>query len=86
MKTVLAVNSIPLSPKATTSWELQDGEDLERKELGWKRAQGKGNRKGKFIFELYGCCQAVWSIRLCPALDFHANIPFDKSPLESGAL
>lgn len=29
MKTALAVNSIPLSSKATTSWELQDGEDFE---------------------------------------------------------
>lgn len=58
MKAVLAVSSIPVSPKTTSSWKLQDGEDFERKEEGWKRKQGRGNRKGKFIFELWllpGC-------------------------------
>lgn len=53
MQTVLAVSSIPVSPKVTTSRELRDGEDFERKGLRWKRKQGRGNRKGKFIFELW---------------------------------
>lgn len=67
MKTVLAVSSLPLSLKATTNWELQDEEDFERKELGWKRKQGRGNRKWKFIFELWllpGC--VVDKVVPCP--------------------
>lgn len=52
----------------------------------WDGRENKGEVIGRRNLSLNsGCCQNVWLIRLCPALDFHANIPFDKSPLEFGA-
>lgn len=57
------------------------------REKSWDGKESKEEVIGRGNLSLNsGCCQAVWSIRLCPALDFHVNIPFDKSPLEFGAL
>lgn len=78
---LLAVSLIPLSPKATTDGELLHGDDLEGK---------KGEVRGKWNLSLNsvtnGCSQAVGWLRLCSALDFYVNLPFDTSPVEFGVL
>lgn len=57
------------------------------REKSWDGRENKGRVIGRGnLSSNSGCYQAVWLIKLCPALDFHANIPFDKSPLEFGAL